>query len=77
MMKIIILLSFFVASLQVDNCEYSKKICKACKSGYTLVQSSYGNAPYCINTADLNALQTKFSNSIKSSSEDYSDCTQC
>ena len=76
MMKIIILLSFFVASLQVDNCEYSKKICKACKSGYTLVQSSDDNYPYCINTADLNALQTKFSNCIKSS-EDHSDCTKC
>ena len=77
MMKIIILLSFIVASLQVDNCEYSKKICKACKSSYTPVQSSYENDPYCVNTAELNALQAKFSNCIKGSSEDSGYCSQC
>lgn len=40
MLKYLLLLNFITFSFQIDNCWRTEKICKSCKSGYTLI------APY-------------------------------
>jgi hypothetical protein len=55
MIKILILLTFITLSFQIDNCDWTEKICKGCISGYTLVNSRNNGGIRCLKTSEYNA----------------------
>lgn len=52
MLKYLLLLNFITFSFQMDNCWETDKICKSCKSGYTLIALDDYNA-WCEKTESL------------------------
>ena len=80
MIKFLILLSLIISSLQINNCDYTKKVCKSCtKTGYTVVIPAYGyGEPKCVSQAFLESLQEKFPHCIDGSFEESNSyCSMC
>ena len=72
MLKYFILIILISASLQIDNCEITEKVCKTCQEGHSLVEYYYGVR--CIETTKLKEHQKIDINCIESSG---GKCTYC
>ena len=75
MFKYLILACFISYSLQIDNCQETRKQCKACINGYTAVPLNNYNIK-CIKTSEYEAIKEVKANCIKGDPE-AKICEQC
>ena len=75
MFKYLILACFISYSLQIDNCQETRKQCKACINGYTAVPLNNYNIK-CIKTSEYEAIKEVKANCIKGDPE-AKICEEC
>ena len=76
MIKHFILISLFVASLQIKNCKVQQPICKICAPGFQLIKSHLKNETKCMNESDYEALQD-IEHCIEEDSKNTTLCQDC
>ena len=74
MLKNLIFLSLLVLSLQIKNCGVSIKVCKGCKTGYTLTNS---NDPEDIDCIKNELLGNANDNCLYYRDSAHTDCSEC
>ena len=71
----LILIIFISTSLEIEKCESEKKICSACISGYTLIETNSGRE--CIEDKSLKEASSKIENCVEISENDNNKCQKC